>query len=318
VLVPLRLRIEICSLSSGGGEADGDLEGVIDIPLETSEGTNHDDTGAKTVPESLEPDLGVDLTDLLASWLVALTLVEDRDHSVSGVRHDSAEDTGPVSGEEGDHELGALGVRALWGGEDVGVESLHGVLESAELDHGVWDLSEPEWSESLVETVPALLVHDGRPSLAGGGWEGTLVSSLHSNFECFHWAEHSVSDDLSAGGRDQETNSLVLGGLLTEGTSVDVLEHFVESEFTKTLHTVSDESWEPSQGEALEALFGHDGPESVWNALVESWVCLFSALDDIKWADGGVRKAAGENASYHALSVVAHVVDVTHCFVLLV
>ena len=96
------------SFASGGLETASDLEGVIDPPLETGEGTNHDDSCTETVPETLETDFTVDFLNLLASWSIAVSLVEDGDHGVSGVRHNSAEDTSPVTRQEGDHELGAL------------------------------------------------------------------------------------------------------------------------------------------------------------------------------------------------------------------
>ena len=63
------------SLSAGGLEASCDLEGVVDPPLETSEGTDHDDSGTNTVPESLETDFLVDSGDLLANRGVARFLV---------------------------------------------------------------------------------------------------------------------------------------------------------------------------------------------------------------------------------------------------
>ena len=46
--------------------------------------------------------------------------------------------------------------------------------------------------------------------------------------------------------------------------------------------------------------------------MMEASTYLFTALDDIKWANESVRQTAGENASDHALAVVAHIVNVTH------
>ena len=42
--------------SSGGCESDHGLEAIVDPPLKTSEGTNHDDSGHETSPETLESD----------------------------------------------------------------------------------------------------------------------------------------------------------------------------------------------------------------------------------------------------------------------
>ncbi len=100
------------------------------------------------------------------------------------------------------------------------------------------------------------------------------------------------------------------------------------------------------ESEALHALSGVDLLETITEAAVEAWVCLFynqiqsvtcshsegdqdlwpcsesglsvsdtylsTALDNIKRADSCVRDTAGKDASDHALGVVAHIVDVTH------
>ena len=176
-----------CSLGSGGGESAGHLERVVDVPLETSEGSNHEDSGSETVPESLESNLSVDLSDLSAGGhtVAVSSLVEDRDHSVSWVRNNSTENTGPVSREESNEELSALAVGLLWSSPDVLVHSLDGVLESSELNHSVWHLSEPQWGETLVESVPSLGVHDLWPSLTSGGWEGAWVRGLHTDLQLF-------------------------------------------------------------------------------------------------------------------------------------
>lgn len=168
------------SLSAGGLEADGNLEGVVDVPLETGEGADHDDSGANTVPESLEADVGVDGLDLLSHGGVGGLLVEDGDHGVSGVRDDGAEDTSEVAGHEHDRQLSSLGVGVLGGGEDVVVEGADDVLEGTELDHGVGDLSHPQRADTLVETVPALVGLDGVETLNEAGSE---VRGLHSNFK---------------------------------------------------------------------------------------------------------------------------------------
>ena len=53
----------------------------------------------------------------------------------------------------------------------------------------------------------------------------------------------------------------------------------------------------------------------------EHYTCcthLGSALDNIKGANCGVCKTAGEDATDHALGIVAHIMDVTHCVFMLV
>lgn len=79
--------------------------------------------------------------------------------------------------------MGALAVRGLGSREDVGVEGLDGVLEGTELDHGVGDLTHPQRLDALVETSPALAVHDLGPALTSGLGEGTLVRGLHADLQ---------------------------------------------------------------------------------------------------------------------------------------
>ena len=62
----------------------------------------------------------------------------------------------------------------------------------------------------------------------------------------FHWAEETIGNDLSAGRGDSETDSLVLGNVVTGGPSVDILEDLIESELSETLSGVTEESWSPS------------------------------------------------------------------------
>ena len=174
-----------CSLSTGL-ETGGDLEGVVDVPLETGEGTDHNDTGTETVPESLEADFFVDGLDLFAGGALGVgSLVEDGDHGVSGVGDDSAEDTSDLTGSESDTELGGLGVVVSASGEDVGVESSDDLLEGDELNNCVGNLTAPEGGETLVESVPAFVLHDLVPAGNSGGGEGSGGGGLHSDLELY-------------------------------------------------------------------------------------------------------------------------------------
>jgi hypothetical protein len=98
------------SLSTGGGESASNLEGIVDDPLEASKGTNHEDSGTETLPESVESNLSVDLLDLGHSGTTSGSLVEDGDHGVSWMGNNGAENTGNVTRHESNHELGTLGV----------------------------------------------------------------------------------------------------------------------------------------------------------------------------------------------------------------
>ena len=62
----------------------------------------------------------------------------------------------------------------------------------------------------------------------------------------FHWAEETISDEFGASRRKGETNSSVFWFALSGGTSVDILEDFIETELSETLSGVSEEGWGPS------------------------------------------------------------------------
>ena len=180
----LNIVSEASSLATGGSETAPDLESIIDHPLEASEGTDHEDTGAETLPEAAHADSTVDLTDALAS------LVHDGDTGVGGVGNDGAEDTSQVAGHEGDHHLLALAVLGLRLGEDVGVEHGDDLLEGHELDDGVGDLSSPERLDALVEGVARGvldLVEAGQGAARPLGSLDSRVGGLHADFELYIW-----------------------------------------------------------------------------------------------------------------------------------
>ena len=63
---------------------------------------------------------------------------------------------------------------------------------------------------------------------------------------CFPWTEETIGDDLSTGRRNGETDGLVFLDFLfrAHSTSVDILEHLIESEFTESLERVTNPGWE--------------------------------------------------------------------------
>lgn len=60
------------------------------------------------------------------------------------------------------------------------------------------------------------------------------------------WAEEAIGNDLSTGRGNGETESLIFSDSLlgSHSTSVDILEHFIESEFTESLEGVTDPGWD--------------------------------------------------------------------------
>lgn len=130
--------------SSSGCQTDCGLEGVVDIPLETSEGTDHDDPGHETSPEALETNLTVDLAHLLSESAGRVTLGDQLgEDGIGGVGHHCAEDTGKVAGSEGNAQLSGLAVVLLALGEDVIIEISDEPFEGDELHNCVGDLSAP-------------------------------------------------------------------------------------------------------------------------------------------------------------------------------
>lgn len=77
------------------------LEGVVDEPLEGGEGTDHNNTGSKSSPESSESNLAVDGADSGLGLAGLEGSVELGNHGVGGVGDNGAEDTSNVTREDG-------------------------------------------------------------------------------------------------------------------------------------------------------------------------------------------------------------------------
>lgn len=233
------------------------------------------------------------------------------------MRDDGTENTSQISGSESDSQLHSLRVFVLWLSEDLGVEELDDLFESDELDDGVWNLSSPEWSESLEESRRTSLSANFAVGSSEFEGESSSLGGLDLELDGLKWAEESISDNLSTSGGNRPTDSSVLDGvLISNDLLVDILEDFVESEFSQSLEGVSNQSWGPSGDQSSlgvenSVLFSHDG-QSFSQGLVESGVDLSSALDDIEWGNGSVSQSAGQKSSNHTFKVVRSVVDVRH------
>jgi len=107
----------------GTGQTKLDLHPVIDEPLESSEGSDHDYTGTQTSPHTFESESLGGVSDA-----GSLGLVHVAHDGVSGVRDHGTEHTGDVSGGECDHELLRLGALGSGFGDQVRVDGLHGAL----------------------------------------------------------------------------------------------------------------------------------------------------------------------------------------------
>jgi len=98
---------------------------------------------------------------------------------------------------------------------------------------------------------------------------------LHLHLQGFEWAKEGVSDHLSGSGGNGESESLVLGSVITSSISVHILEDLIESELSETLSGVSSEGWGPSESESLESFGSPDLPETITDSGVEAWICLY-------------------------------------------
>ena len=144
--------------SSGCGQTDSSLEGVIDPPLQTSKGTDHQDSGHETSPQTLESDLSINSADLLTKRTSLRPLrVQFRDHSVSRMRDNSTEDTSKVTRSKSNAQLSSLVVVLFALSKDVVVEELHEPFECHELDNSVRHLTSPKRSQTFVETSSAYI-----------------------------------------------------------------------------------------------------------------------------------------------------------------
>jgi len=290
--------------TTGGTELHNGLEGIVDPPLETSKSTDHEDTSTKTLSHKV---LNTDLASNLAEGLaLVLSLSELRDERVGRVRDDSADDTGEVTGSEGDAELSSLGVGLLGLGEDVGVEHLDDLLEEEELGHGVGDLTRPERNDRAEgeASLGAHLPHLGGSRAESDG-EGTLGRSLDLDLDHFHGAKSNVSEDLSRSGTSKvDQTTVVVSVLLTSQVRVEVLEVLVETELEHTLERVTNSSGSPTLPDGGTTLLSNDGLDGTQETLVLAGVDLHVALGDIERSDSPVSGTAGGDTCEHALGVV--------------
>lgn len=180
------------------------------------------------------------------------------------MRNDSAENTSQITRSKSNSQLKSFGVFILWLSENIGIEKLDDLFEGDELDNGIWDLSSPEWSESLEESGVSSLRANFAVSSSKFVWESTSLGSLDLELNSLKWAEESISNNLSTSGSDGPTDSLILDGVfISDDLLVNILEHFVESEFSQSLEGVSNQSWGPSGDQSSlgvedSVLLGHN------------------------------------------------------------
>lgn len=224
-------------VTTGGGQAKPDLEGIVDEPLEGREGSNHDDPGGQAIPKPREADVAVDPAHGFGGGLAGLAVgVELADHDVCRMRDDGTGDTGDVAAQETHAGLLQL-VVALLGLAQLLVDEVDGLLEGREFTHGVGDLAAPERGDALVEAGDAFLLDDLGPALPEsvrvGGERG-----LHADLDGLERAQEDVGDELGAGAGAQVDERAVR--VREQLVAVHVLEHLVKPVLAHPLEAVPD------------------------------------------------------------------------------
>mmetsp|Transcript_21871 Transcript_21871/g.59885 ORF Transcript_21871/g.59885 Transcript_21871/m.59885 type:complete len:357 (-) Transcript_21871:6-1076(-) len=292
-------------LSTSGAHAHGGLESVVDPPLQTSKGADHQHTDAETLGAQVQvAELRSDLSEALA--LVG-RLAHQGHNGVSRVGNDGANNTSNVARSESDSELSGLVVGLLGSSENVSVEELDNLLEEEELGHGVGDLARPEGDDRAEgeASLSRLLDHQlggrnegGRPAASG--------RSLNLHLHHLHGAQSKVSKELSRGRASKPDPALVLLGVLLPGeVGVEVFKVLVEAKLEHALSRVAEQSGEPTLKDGASTLLGDDGLQAGDKTLVLGRVNLHVALGHIQRSHGKMGRAAGDGATKNTLEVVA-------------
>jgi len=215
--------------SSGSGESDSDLEGIIDTPLKSSEGTNHEDSeGKASGTETNNSHLFDDGSD---GCLTAG--IELRDKVISRVGHNGTEYTSNVTGEERDSKLFSLCALSLRLGHNIGIEGDNGILKTSKLHHSVRNLSSPKRNKTPVETSNSIFSNKLGVSITK-----SVSKSRHSldlDLDSFHGAKSNISEELGRSGSGKEDGGLVGISVVSSHVGVVFLEELVETEFAGSL-----------------------------------------------------------------------------------
>ena len=270
--------------------------------LTSSQGTDHNATGAKTNSAQLdEANLVGDAAQAGHDGTVttSTSLVDLGEQGISRVGDDSGGNTGNDTGEEGDTQLGTtlqLGQLLAHGSGD----GLSGGTLDSELGHGVWDLLHQDRTEARVETLDeALLLQQ-----SGGSREKTVGEAGvgdQADTSGLKRAQEDIGDELSSSrGAKVDTSAVIPSGLLTDGLGNVDLEELHTAELEPTLDEVTDDGRTKTSGQTGSTLLSDDGLESTNQTLVIlDRVQLDSGLDDVNWAaaENKVRNLFGSRDS---------------------
>ena len=90
----------------------------------------------------------------------------------------------------------------------------------------------------------------------------------------FPWAKEDIGNKLRTSRGKGPADSLILGGVLTSSSSIDILEDFIETELAETLGGVANQSRGPSKSEALESFSSLNLREAITYSLIKTRKCL--------------------------------------------
>jgi len=123
--------------------------------LETSQGTDHDNSGEKTCPKTFKSDISINLANFRSSRSFQISSLTDQqtEDGISRMRYYGAENTCKITGSESNSELGWFGIIFFSKSEDIVIEELDKSFESNKLDDGVRDLSRPKWDNTFVKSL---------------------------------------------------------------------------------------------------------------------------------------------------------------------
>lgn len=263
----------------------------IDHPLESSKGTDHDDSHRQAVPEAAEANVLVypaDGTTEGLSWCAVG--VELADHDIGRMRYDGAKDTSQVASGEGHSGLSSLAIVRLLTRQAV-IDHLDNGLEGGKLHHGIGDLATPQRIQTLVQTGGALLGRDGADAVEGAG-VGVGNGALHTDLDSLKGAEGDVGKELGRGrGSEVQTRLVLVSGLRAGQVRVCLLEVFIPAVLESSLGRVSKEGGTPAGEDAADALGAVDLAPGLKVARVELGVDLATGLDEIKGSDGSMSEA---------------------------
>lgn len=114
------------------------------------------------------------------------------------------------------------------------VQQFNGLFEASELHHGVWNLSHPQWNQTLVETSNTFFLHDSGHGSAHS--RGKARRGLNLNLGSFEWSQSNIGKEFSRGrGSQVQPGTVQVGVFFAQKVGIVYFEDFVEAEFAETL-----------------------------------------------------------------------------------